>query len=423
MLLITINDKRLIPINRPKAVIPMFQVTYNSLWAKSLASVAGGVMLLSPLPLLAQEPFEPADVEDTPILDTPDREEPSFDVPITDRPAGSYPNLYVAVATEIEDDWTFDSDDSDNELNDLYATIEPFFAFNITPELSIESGLVFEPVRDPDPGDSRAFKDEGLYVETLGVVYATDLFSVYGGKYNPTFGTAWDLAPGIYGADFAEDYELTERIGFGGSLTGSVEDYGSHTLSANIFYLDTSFLSDSVITDRGRTRKSDGGVSNTETLESFSVTLDGGEMPFLPGLSYSLGVERQEHGDNDPKDELGFVAGLYGAFDVTGQTTLEPILEYAYLDNAEGQRQDKQYLTVGSTVFQGPWNLSASYTGRFTDPKGGDNVDDTLLQASFGYEFDSGLAVDVGYRFTDEDKVDSHTVGIVFAYEFDALIH
>jgi hypothetical protein len=177
------------------------------------------------------------------------------------------------------------------------------------------------------------------------------------------------VAPGIYGADFAEDYELTERIGFGGSLTGGNDDYGFHTLSSNLFFLDTTFLSKSAFTNRGRTRKSDGGVSNTESLESFSVTLDGADMPFLPGLGYTLGVERQEGGKGDPKDELGFVAGLYGAFDVTSETTLEPILEYVYLDNAEGQHQDRQYITVGSAKV-GSSISGASNMGMFVSSAG-----------------------------------------------------
>lgn len=32
------------------------------------------------------------------------------------------------------------------------------------------------------------------------------------GKLNPGFGIAWDKAPGIYGTDLAEDYEISERI-------------------------------------------------------------------------------------------------------------------------------------------------------------------------------------------------------------------
>ena len=165
-------------------------------------SVVGAILLLAPLSVAAQqepEPFEPSDVEKSEV-------EATIEWPVSGNPIGSTPNLHLVFSNEIQNDGTFDSDDDDNELNDLFATIEPFVALNITPELSIESGLVLEPIKDPGPGDSRAFEDHGLYAETLGIVFATDEFSVHGGKFNPTFGVAWDLAPGIYGVDFAEDY-------------------------------------------------------------------------------------------------------------------------------------------------------------------------------------------------------------------------
>ena len=81
------------------------------------------------------------------------------------------------------------------------------------------------------------------------------------------------------------------------------------------------------------------------------------------------------------------------------------------------------FMCHGLPIFRGPWNLSASYTGRFTDPDGESNIDDTLYQVSLGYEFDFGLAVDIGYGFTEEEDIDSHTVGLVFAYEFDLLVY
>lgn len=202
----------------------------------------------------------------------------------------AFPRLEIESLFELQSDWTFAAEDEESELNDLYTTIEPFLALWVTPRVALMSGLVFEPVEEPDLGRSREFKDQGLFVETLFLTYEAERFSVYAGKINPPFGLAWDLAPGIYGVDFAEDYELTERIGGGGLLV--LEGYGSHRLSANTFFLDTSILSDSVVNTRGRTERSDGGASNTGDLSSFSVTLDGGEMPALPHLFYHLGASK-----------------------------------------------------------------------------------------------------------------------------------
>lgn len=383
-------------------------------------------LFLAPLPGAAQQdpdPLEPAEEQERLGQEVLEDALPTFEWPVSGRPAGSLPELRITTSAEIQNDYTFQSEDDDNELNDLFATIEPLIAFNITPELAIESGLVLEPIDEPAAGESRAFEDHGLFAETLGLIYATGVFLVYGGKYNPPFGVAWDSAPGIYGVDFAEEYELTERIGLGGSVTAGNEEGGSHTLSGNLFFLDTTFLSESAINNRGRTTKEDGGVSNTESLDSFSITLDGEDMPFAPGVSYTLGVERQAAGEGDPADELGFVAGLYGAFDLTPEVSIEPIVEYVHLSNAEGQEQTRQYVTAGAALLQGPWNLSLSYTGLFTDPEEQSSVNDTLFQISAGYGFDFGLGLDVGYLFTEEDEVDSHTLGLLFAYEFDFVVY
>ena len=126
------------------------------------------------------------------------------------------PRLEVEIDVEIQNDWTFDSDDPDAELNDLFTTTEPAVALHLLPGLSIQSGLVLEPVKDPGPSDDRFFEDHGFFAEQLYLLYETDDFSLHGGKFNLPFGVAWDLAPGVYGTDVAEDfYEQVERIGLG----------------------------------------------------------------------------------------------------------------------------------------------------------------------------------------------------------------
>ena len=91
---------------------------------------------------------------------------------------------------------------------------------------------MFEPVQDPDPGDDRFLEDHGLYAEELFVNYETGHFAGYAGKFNPSFGTAWDLAPGIFGTDLAEDYEITERIGLGGALKFGGEGSAARALAS-----------------------------------------------------------------------------------------------------------------------------------------------------------------------------------------------
>jgi hypothetical protein len=338
----------------------------------------------------------------------------------------AYPRLDAEIGIEIQDDYVADSDDSDAELNDLYTTTEPYFSFKATRQLSLEAGFVLEPVQDPDPGDDRVFEDHGLYAEELYVNYAGDGFDVYAGKFNPSFGTAWDIAPGIYGSDLAEDYEITERIGAGGALVfgeGGLggEGFGTHRLAANTFFADTTFLSESAITDRGELDEADGGVSNTEDFSSFSVTLDGEGFSAAP-IGYHLGVQHQEAGVGDSDHQTGFVAGLNGSFALGEDTAVEPLIEVAAFDGFDGGDEDRTYLTAGATVLHGPWNTAVSYTGRFTDAGGGNDTDDGQIQFSAGYAFANGLTADIGYKYVEEGEVDSHVIGVLLTYSLDFSI-
>lgn len=59
------------------------------------------------------------------------------------------PFIETYVSFEVEDDWTYDSDDPGNELNDLYTTVEPTLVMHFTEGLSLTAHGVLEPVRDP----------------------------------------------------------------------------------------------------------------------------------------------------------------------------------------------------------------------------------------------------------------------------------
>jgi hypothetical protein len=347
---------------------------------------------------------------------------------------GSHPYISGDVSFEMQNDWTYKSDNKDNEINDLYTTIEPTFVMHFMEGLTLTTHAVFEPVRDPEAGKNRVFGDEGLYLQDFFGQYETDKFSVMGGKFTPNFGRAWDIAPGIYGTDFTEDYELSERIGFGGAYTFSGAGIGKHRLSASTFFLDTSVFSDSIITSRGRTHKSDGGPSNTESLESFAVSLDGAELPLVlfgdttpgeapvSGLTYQVAFVSQAAGEGSDSRENGVVVSLADEFPIANKALkLQPLVEFAYFFDADGvDGQDRYYITAGATaIWQEHWNAALSYTRRETMPAGGPDVGDNLFQASAGYEFDFGVGANVGYRYSEADDVANHTIGVLLTYGLD----
>ncbi|MEQ9520592.1 MAG: hypothetical protein RLN89_14265 [Parvibaculum sp.] len=335
----------------------------------------------------------------------------------------SYPRIDFVMPMELQNDYAFDSDVKASELNATSITIEPEISFRLSENFSIEAGLVFEPIKDPV--DDRFLEDQGLYVEQLFLSWQGDGFGLKAGKFNPAFGNAWDKAPGIYGGDFAEDYELTERIGLGGDITLGNDASGEHTMSVATFFADTSTLSQSFLNSRGETRRGSGGLSNTEDFSSFSVSLDSESVPALGGIGYTLGVARQDGGVGTTEDETSYVAGLFGSFEVADGVTLEPIIEFVYQDNDAGTIGEQDYFTIGNTVLLGPWNVALSYTARNTHANiaGTPDIEDELFQASAGYAFENGITADLGYRFSEEASVDTHIFGVLFTYELETSIY
>ncbi len=330
------------------------------------------------------------------------------------------------ISFEVQNDWTHDTENS-SEMNDLKLTIEPSFRVRLTPEWSINAGLTLESVTDATPGKDRAFEDLGLYAKVLTLNYEEGPYAVFAGKFSPNFGIAWDATPGVFGTDFAEDYEISEQLGFGGAFTFAEGRFGTHAVSASVFTADTTFLSESAFENRGRTRKSNGGLSNAESLSSIAVGLNGSEFADVPGLRYHVALAHRkvdtlvEDGvavaDADIEDESGFAVALEYRYALTDDLSVTPLVEWAAFDNKDGKRGiDRTYVTTGVGAEYRGWNAALSYTGRFTETPGQADIDDSLFQISAGYAFDFGLGIDVGWKHTTESDADSGTFGVLASY-------
>jgi len=337
-------------------------------------------------------------------------------------PAHAQPELSGSVLIEIQNDWTYSSDDEGAETNTLFTKTEPYLNLAFTDTLSLEAAMVLEPVQATDPGDDTIFANEGLFFEELKLSYSDDHYGVFAGKFNPNFATAWDLAPGIYGPDFAEDYELTERIGFGASYSLATQNTGTHTISASSFFLDTSALSGSFITRRGKTDKSDGGVSNTEDFSSYALALDSENAAGLEGLNTHIGHYNQSEGDADTglDNETGYALSAYYSLPLTDTVDAMVLGEWVGILNLEGSEDDIAYLTASAGLeWENGWNLAASYTDRDTDAQNGNDIEDYMYQISTGYTFANGISADIAYRGSEESNVDTHMLGAMIAYSYD----
>ncbi|CAN0581485.1 unnamed protein product, partial [Laminaria digitata] len=221
------------------------------------------------------------------------------------------------------------------------------------------------------PGTDRYLGDHGLYLDTLNLEASFDYATLTAGKFAPTFGMAWDNTPGIYGTALAEDYELSEMLGVGFAYGFEGTPLGTVTATANLFTVDTTILSDSLFTRRGRTTLADGGAANTEKLNNFSFTLDGEEIDALPGFSWTVGYRYLSPGAGDVRAENGFVAGIAQVIELSGEMELTANGEVAYLSNAFATDDDAFYFTGGLQLAHGPWHGEVAGTIRKTDFGGG----------------------------------------------------
>lgn len=330
----------------------------------------------------------------------------------------TYPSLSGAVPIEIENDWTYKSDDRANHNNDLYATVEPEATLRFSPEWSVFAHAVLEPVRPPQQFENRVFEDHGLYLEDLALQFETGPIGVRGGKLNVGFGIGWDKTPGVFGTDFAEDgYETSERIGLIGSYTVMAGAGGKHKLSAGSFFLDTTVFSQSTLRGRGDTRKRDGGVSNTEGFDSFIVAVDGGDIAGLGKLGYHAAYMHQARGAGDPEDENSVAVAAYTTIEVSPGVNLFPLVEYIYQDSAGGAGDRRDFLTLAGQAEWKGFNVTVAWTGRDTSDGTGD--DDFQLQFSAGYAFDSGVSIDIGWKIADEAGIKTETLGALAAYNIE----
>ena len=331
---------------------------------------------------------------------------------------------------ELQSDNLYSTDDgADAEFTDTYTTTEAELSLS-RGAFSVNTLLLVEPMLDPGEeggggvdkssvmeGESRTFQDHGLVVEALTLDYELDGLHLYAGKFGPHFSIAYDAAPGVYGTDMSEDTnEIAEMVGAGFAY-GFGGEARSYTLSGSVFTADTSDLSDSVGNKRGRTREADGGPGNTGSMESFAVALDIEQ----EGLLVHLGAVQMttDHLEDDEgnvlaeDDETRAVAAAEFAV-ADGLTAL---VEYAHFSNFGGEKDiDAQVFTVGGMMeFDGGWYAAASYTSR--DPE--EAPADAQFQVSGGYVFDNGLELSAGWKWVEEENVQSRILGLFAVHSWE----
>ncbi len=324
-----------------------------------------------------------------------------------------------AVGIEVQSDHIVHSEDGVGG-SDTYAKIEAAVDLHLTPELRLSFVGKLEPVLDLDPDQDRVFDDHGAWLDNLVLVYETERFGVYGGKFGATFGLH-DAVVGLYGDTFTGDYEVNERIGFGGMANAALDGVGAVTVNASIFTRDDTFAADSILTGRGQLDRDDGGAGNTEGLNNYAVTLDF-EPAFAEGLVLRAGVLRQDGGTGVGEDMLAYELGAVYEIEVTDDLILAPMVDYIHFDDntdgvdgtvVDGAGQD--VVTLGVAAGYGPWFGGVSGGFRSNDDAT-TTTDESFFQVSAGYAFEIGVTAELGWVSSDIEDNRSDVVGVMVGY-------
>ncbi len=308
-------------------------------------------------------------------------------------------------------------DSRNNERDRLFARAELASALQLNEHFYIDSVTVLEPVFDATIGENRFFDDEGVFIEEIKLNYENGPWGAFIGKFNPAFGIAWDYGRGIWSEDFAEDYEITEKIGLGGAYQFELADMGAHRFTFSTFFTDTSFLSRSIVQDRSTLKRQDGGASNTENFSSYVVSLDGKQVADIKNLSYHLAFRHLGRGVGDVDDEQGVAANLNYLIPVSDEWESDLLLELASISHFNGTADDARFYSVSNvnTLYE-DWNVTVGYTKRFIDVASGRDNHDYLLQLSGGYDFRNGITLEAGWRKSREANVTKDIIGGLARY-------
>lgn len=302
---------------------------------------------------------------------------------------------------------------------DLYGGIDPTLKVPLMADLNLVWETALESVTGLEAGAARLFGARGLYSQKLYLSFRHDVGRigtaklagrVFAGKFTPAFGRAWEDGLDIYGSDFDEGYEFVERVGFGAEPVIEGGIFGRQVFQATVFFRDTSALSKSWMTPRDRRRLSDGGVSNTGRLNSFTFSWTAIRLPPFPGLEMQAGVAYQSPGSDGTVPEIGVVGSVLYSRKL-GDVTLKPFLELVRFAGADGvEGRTRLYMTAAMSARWQGWNASVAALLRRTHNHGVLDDHDLILSASTAYNFEHGLGLTLAFRYA-QDLQAHRTVG------------
>ncbi|QYE33342.1 hypothetical protein KZX46_00625 (plasmid) [Polymorphobacter sp. PAMC 29334] len=294
---------------------------------------------------------------------------------------------------------------------------QPYFRFDTTMLVDVSDKLSFDGLfqfkaRKPRPADD---PNRDLYInQGAGRRVGGKMLELYArydtwrvGKFVQNFGRAYYLLPGPFSADFIEEaeagYEPTEMIGVEKLHVFGNEDHGWQQLSVSVFFVDRTFLHESLPYNEGIVHYRDGGVGNTHLPENVMVTYDVLNMPVGHGAqaTFQASVIRYGKSYQAQRGEIWTTLGSDIAIPINGSVaaTLEGrysqlhlYVEAARRDNFEGfAGRARNYVSVSADYLAGPWVVALTTTQRWTTDRVLPIQNDAIYTATIGHDLSSAI--------------------------------
>lgn len=343
----------------------------------------------------------------------------------------NYPNLSGDILYQVQADRIISSRKRGISTNNAFIYIQPNFDLKFNYNWSAKTQWRLQPnnvltTRDQNfperyrtlLSDDRGLNinDSALIVEELKINFQNEDMQFSAGKFDPSFGTAHRKSKriGVFASQFAEDYNLREKLG--ANIVAILEN---SQIGFSTFFNDTTGLSESAINNRGRaSNKSLAG--STSSLSSYSVFIEGEKLIGIKNLFYnfgyrSLGVESGYEG----KRESAYVIGSEYLYKLGTQTSLIPFFETVSFNNFNGESGRRAiYNTLALIGKYGSWTASSSMVNRYSKNSASQrlNFNDRQLQFSIGYKFTNNLTIDVSRADIKEDRYSAALFGTTISY-------
>ena len=114
------------------------------------------------------------------------------------------------------------------------------------------------------------FQKQGVFLQEFVLGFDQKNYSLWAGKFNLNFGTAWKWDRNIWAYSVAQEYKQEEKLGFGGIYRmGDIKKTGRYNFTLSSFNNDRKNFDNSLFSSRKSDTKSDAKPGDTKSFSSY----------------------------------------------------------------------------------------------------------------------------------------------------------